>query len=62
MNNHECEDCYRADCVCDEDKYTCPMCGSSMTVRPVFDGTVIDCDNDNQDCNFQEDYQEIDDE
>jgi len=38
--------------------YHCPMCGSSMTVRPVADGKVIDCDNDDQDCNFQKDFQE----
>ena len=31
------------------------MCGSAMTVRKVYDGEVIDCDNDNQECNFQED-------
>lgn len=39
-------------------QYTCPMCGSSMTVRPVAGGEVIDCDNDNQECSFQEDYEE----
>jgi len=39
-------------------KYTCPMCGSSMTVRPVADGKVIDCDNDNQECNFQVDKED----
>jgi len=38
--------------------YTCPMCGSSMTVRPVANGEVIDCDNDNQECSFQEKLQE----
>ena len=26
-----------------------------MTVRKVADGEVIDCDNDNQECNFQVD-------
>ena len=39
-------------------EYTCPMCGASMMVRPVADGKVIDCDNDNQECSFQEDFQE----
>ena len=29
-----------------------------MTVRPVADGKVIDCDNDDQVCNFQEDFKE----
>lgn len=33
----------------------CPMCGSSMTVRPTASGDVLDCDNDNQACAHQED-------
>lgn len=35
--------------------YTCPMCGASMTVRDTANGQVIDCDNDNQECNYQVD-------
>jgi hypothetical protein len=34
------------------------MCGASMTVRPVADGEVIDCDNDNQECNYQVDKED----
>lgn len=33
----------------------CPMCGASMTVRPTAHGDVLDCDNDNQECSYQED-------
>ena len=40
------------------DNYTCPVCGASMTVRHVADGKVIDCDNNNQECAFQLDYEE----
>jgi hypothetical protein len=35
------------------------MCGASMTVRPVADGQVIDCDNDNQECNYQVDKEDL---
>ena len=38
--------------------YKCPMCGSTMTVKPVFDGEVIDCDNDNQNCDYQVDKED----
>ena len=38
----------------------CPMCGSSMTVRPTAHGDVLDCDNDDQECNHQEDILEGD--
>lgn len=40
------------------DSLKCPICGSSMTVRKVADGEVIDCDNDNQECNYQVDKED----
>lgn len=42
----------------DEPEYTCRMCGSSMTVRDTAHGEVIDCDNDNQECNYQVDKED----